>query len=367
MAPLLMPAVLTEAPARLPLPGGVFSVISFRTGDHWSTGGMEWESETCDPVDIIGAPDCDTAPGLPKNLLTNGGGSGEASPFSVYGHYQCSPIGNSLEWAQAKARNHLLNREEQGVESVLWNGGATPWLDPAAATDLGTASDEEVALALLEQYSALMFGSLAVIHMSRFSASILASKNDIKMVGGRLYTALGTPVVAGSGYGDPTNTTFDMFVTPPLFGYRSEVFEPSSFPGDLLDTATNDLYGVAERSYVIGWEDCGFAVVHVPAPDTTPLTPVTLELLIGTIPSSPIPDGTDTTVNVQANSVPGDEVHLWYRINSVAWVDNGEMTQIAPTEFVENVNGGLTVAGDVVELYAQSGTTVSPTIIINIT
>jgi hypothetical protein len=93
----------------------------------------------------------------------------------------------------------------------------------------------------------------------------------------------------------------------------------------------------------------------------------TLTLAIGTIPSSPVPVGTDVTVNVQSNIVPVDEVHLFYRINAGAWVDHGEMSQSTPTEFVDEADGALTVAGDVVELYAESGSTTSPTITVNVT
>jgi hypothetical protein len=44
--------------------------------------------------------------------------------------------------------------------------------------------------------------------------------------------------------------------SPALFGYRSEVFNSSARPGDLLDRAQNNLYAVAERTYVIGFDPC---------------------------------------------------------------------------------------------------------------
>jgi hypothetical protein len=37
------------------------------------------------------------------------------------------------------------------------------------------------------------------------------------------------------------------------------VFAPTNRAGDLLDRRTNDLHGMAERTYLIGYEPCGVA------------------------------------------------------------------------------------------------------------
>jgi hypothetical protein len=81
---------------------------------------------------------------------------------------------------------------------------------------------------------------------------------------------LGTPVAAGAGYpgsgpaGEAAAAgTQWMFVTPAMFGYRSEVFPSSAVRGDLLDRSKNDLYAVAERNYVLGFDPCGVGAVLV--------------------------------------------------------------------------------------------------------
>jgi hypothetical protein len=59
-------------------------------------------------------------------------------------------------------------------------------------------------------------------------------------------------VVAGTGYPD----TETIKGTPPLFGYRGEVFTSSSRPGDLLDREFNWLHAIAERTYSLGFDPC---------------------------------------------------------------------------------------------------------------
>ena len=121
----------------------------------------------------------------------------------------------------------------------------------AAPVDLGTLPPPD-ALAAVEDFLATSYGSLGVLHMSRGVALRLTGPaGPILATGGRLHTTVGTPVVAGARYSSDR-----IVATPALLGYRSEVFTSSATPGDLLDRARNDLYAVAERSYLVGWDDC---------------------------------------------------------------------------------------------------------------
>lgn len=208
-----------------------------------------------------------TAPGLPKDLGANGGGLGTASPFTVYGHFTCSPVGFSPEMAQDRATQHLLAREEARVEQAFWTGDLLN--DPnlaESANDLtptppGTAVSADAGIAALENFVAGVYGSLGVVHMTRGAASVLLARDRLVQTGSRLTTGLGTPVVAGAGYpgtspagADPGVGETWVYVTPALFGYRSEVFTSSNRSGDLFDRATNDLYAVAERTYLLGFD-----------------------------------------------------------------------------------------------------------------
>lgn len=271
--------VLPDSPApRQPLPFGLFSVLSWAdTGDvHWQNG-VTWEAVGCQPVSGIGDPTCapgsTAASGLPKNFVT-GSALGNAGKFTVYGEYKCSPFGHSddIAFSLERATSHLFAREEARVEQAFWSGdlGNTPSLQGASDLTPGSGAVAPiVALATLEKWLGSVYGSLGVIHVGRGAVNYLAQNGAIVAVGKRLYTRLGTPVVAGSGYVNtsPTGSTpasgeHWAYATPAVFGMRSEVFTSTARRGDLLDRSKNDLYAVAERTYIVGFDPCGSAAVR---------------------------------------------------------------------------------------------------------
>lgn len=271
MAAMAPPQVVQGAP-RAPLPFGLFSLLGFRGDeDRWYSG-VVFESLTCEPAGGIGARDCDPEVetiGLPKVFDQGMGTLGAATPFTVYGHHTCSPIGGTFDRAQAIADQHLQVREEARVEQALWTGdlGNVPNFAGAneqdAPVNVGTFGPK-AAVARLELEIARQYGSLGVLHMSREVAALAG----LEARGGRLFTKMGTPVVAGTGYESDR-----IVATAPLFGYRSEVLTSSNRPGDLLDRGSNDLYAIAERTYLLGFDDCALLEATVAADPTTPTTP----------------------------------------------------------------------------------------------
>lgn len=269
------PSTVVGAP-RVALPFGLFSVVTFRTGDRWESG-VQWETPSCDdPVGGIGAWLCppDAVPGFPKELDPNGQSVGLASPFTVYGHYTCTAVG-SWDNAQDLANQALLAGEQKRVEQALWTGdlGNEPYLaDQDETTTLagGTAVDLVSALALLEDYISGSYGNQGVIHMTRGLALTAATKDLVISTGAKLTTKIGTPVVAGGGYpgtgpdgSAPGANKSWAYSSPALFGYRSDVFDSD---GPHLNRADNTLTALAERSYLLGFDPCGVGAVQV---DTT--------------------------------------------------------------------------------------------------
>jgi hypothetical protein len=255
--PLIAPPAFVAAPPRAPLAYGLGSVLGWRDGDRF-TSGVQWTSVTCDPAGGRGGPWCDpdTVIGLPKEF--DGERTvGEATPFIVYGHDTCSPIGSSFTEGQEYATAHLLAREEARAEQALWTGdlgsvpnfvGANGYAPPVSA---GTHDTAQAALAAVEDGLAREYGSVGVIHMSRRTASLLAKYLEKR--GGKLFTkGLDTPVVAGAGYPD----LGEIVGTAALFGYRGDIFTSSNRPGDLFDRGQNQMYAVAEREYTIGFDPC---------------------------------------------------------------------------------------------------------------
>lgn len=268
-ASTIAPAQVVLGAPRVPLPYGLSSVLAPRADDsgRWFFG-VQWETLTCEPANGLGELDCDPDEilGLPKQLGGLEAEFGEASAFTVYGHHTCSPIGTPQERATSLAEQHLVAREWARVEQALWTGdlGNTPNFDGAngypSPTDVGSFAlgDAWEAVSALEQEIAESYGSQGVMHMSRRIATILFDSGDLQKRGGQLFTPLDTPVVAGTGYGSDK-----IVVSPALFGYRSPIISSSDRPYDLLDRGQNNLYAIAERQYLIGFDPCGLAVATI--------------------------------------------------------------------------------------------------------
>ena len=320
----LAPSALVIGPARAPIAFGLGSVFTWRNGDRFESG-ITWDALTCEPAQGRGGPACapDVPIGLPK-VLTAGPEVGEATAFVVWGEYACSPIGGGWNEAQERANAHLAAREEARAERAFYTGdlGNVPNLSGAngypAPLDEGAFDEAHEALAAVEQGIAREYGSLGTIHVSIRAASLLLSKGSLVARGGRLFTELGTPVVAGAGYPD----LGEIVGTGALVGYRSEVFNSSSRQGDLLNRATNDLVAIAERSYVVGFDPCPV----VRAGYGTPPVPLTTLSGLNSNPAT-VTVGQSITVTVDGDGPAVDPVHLFSSTdNGTTWNDEGVMS-----------------------------------------
>ena len=262
MPTYVAPTGTVAAPARTALPFGLGSVLGWRNGDRWESG-VTWSSLPCAPALGRSGANCvtdeaDLIPGLPKPIEDAGGPAyGEATPFIVFGLYRCLSVGTSPEEAQQWADAALASGEEARAEQALWTGdlGNIPNLTGANGYDppvtAGAHDTAVAALAAVEDRIAREYGSQGVIHVTRRTATLLG--RHVERSGARLFTRnLGTPIVAGTGYPDePT-----IIGTPALFGYRSEVFNSSARPGDLMDLQYNWMNAIAERTYLVGFDPC---------------------------------------------------------------------------------------------------------------
>jgi hypothetical protein len=264
--PTYTPSGFVAGAPRVQLPFGLFSVLAFRPEDsaRWQGGGVNWEyfeSATLGAIGPVQKDQSDTY-GLPKQLRAisdsgtpDGDGAGSALPFSVYSPFVQTPVGWSVEDIQQRAVDMLLAFEQELAESLFWSGeaGNTPSLsDPGLSVGSFELDKAYEAVGKLEDFLANTYGSLGVLHMSRLQATALMNKGVLKADGPVLRTILGTPVVAGGGYPDGV-----IRATPALFGYRSSPFFSSERRGDLFDTTKNDLYAIAERTYLIGFDPTG--------------------------------------------------------------------------------------------------------------
>lgn len=234
------------APTPVPYRFGIFSVATpLPEGDgRWEGGGMEWVSEACVTPAFTNNECVD--PSAPELVAQGMCVIMSYDPFTVYAVNNDS-AGKTRDLTEAAniARARLEASEQFGVEEKLW-ALLTPTTEVAATSPA-------MGLALVEQMLTESYPSMGVVHMSRLTATLLGELGIVHAEGNRLVTTLGTPVVAGGGYGqvngvEPTDAA--IYGTGPLVLLRGTVDTVRGFNRDV-----NSHYTIAQRPYAVGW-DC---------------------------------------------------------------------------------------------------------------
>ena len=253
--PIIAPKQRVDAPAASPLPGGLFSQFSpiEDSSVRWENG-VTWEDSERAQLGAIGQWQSPGAvPGLPKTLTDPKCITLESqAPLTVYAAFRTTPLGHSPEEATQIAAVRLLMQEEHAVEQALWTGAPSRGLGLGKVRSYAVKGagklDLPQGVAALEHYAS-QYGFQPTLHVPRRLGSLLASAKIIKdSRGGGFETRLGTPVVVGAGYPDE----MQIVATGPIVIYRGEAFTSTNGAGG-FDKAQNDLTGVAERQYVIGF------------------------------------------------------------------------------------------------------------------
>lgn len=253
--PIIAPKQRVDAPTASPLSGGLFSQFSpiEDSSVRWENG-VTWEDVERAQLGAIGQWQRPGAvPGLPKTLTDPKGIALESlAPLTVYAAFRTTPLDYSPAEATQVAASRLLLQEEHAVEAALWSGAPSLGLGLAkvrsyAAKGAGKL-DLSQGLAVLEHYAA-QYGFQPVLHVPRRLASIMANAKLVKEArGGGFATRLGTPVVVGAGYADE----MQIVATGPIVIYRGQAFTSTNAEGG-FNKDQNELTGVAERQYVLGF------------------------------------------------------------------------------------------------------------------
>ena len=279
------------AGALTPAPGGLFSAADV-TRDagtpQWANGAYGWDSDAC-PTELLLSDFCTNqaeAPIASADSPENG-----SWPFGVIARYECYTPGYTVEQRREIARKQAEAGSQKAVEHELWTGQIAqasnrldvPYLNNNGAVDVGGPVKAALAVAKLEQALAdCGLGTQGVIHLTRQAAVVAASQNVIERDGDKLFTALGTPVVAGVGY-DPAVTPAapknSPVPAPPALGPRPDnQYGFATGPvyvrlggveiiGEHLDHSTNVIETLAGRPAAVYWDSCCTASVQI---DTTP-------------------------------------------------------------------------------------------------
>lgn len=287
---MALPRDYVEGPSFTPLPHGLLSALAseIRTpiDTHWE-GGVTYETlcgagdstyDECFAVSGVGAV-ATPAPPAAKSYTASIDKRG-ATSFTVYAEVDCSAPG-FWDRAEESAEDALRQSEQYQVEYALWTGranGATVVFPHLAASTAivddngytlqtaavlvtgGNVLDVVEALGRVEGELASCYNGVGVIHVPRALAATFQNASLIIPDGTRYRTVNGNIVVFGSGYtgsspkGVSDTSLMWIYATGMPFIYRSPVriFRSKT----ILDRATNTMYAIAERTYVIGWNCC---------------------------------------------------------------------------------------------------------------
>lgn len=208
-----------------------------------------------------------------------------ADAFALYAAETCIPLGQNAPQARQRLRDRLLMGERHAVEAVVYNGlaGARPFLrDPEGAVlNDGAQAALPQAVGLLEQRLAAL-GRPGIIHAPRWMAPVMDHLGIVHRSGPRATTLLGTPIAFGSGYSgqqpigraDGADVAW-LYATPQITVWRSPIIEPGTLTDGAFDPATNSMFLLAERVYVVSWP-CQVLAVATDLPllaDVAPITP----------------------------------------------------------------------------------------------
>lgn len=279
----------------LPFTTPQFDLLSTATqlnlpDSRWKMG-ITWEplcpesSGTYDPctavVDNAGA--AEPAPTPPAKDATTEWQIRGATPFTAYSRIDCSPVG---QWDQLSDVNQqaLIRSEARFVETAFWSGvaGGQTIVFPHLAADTEFSDGEDllqpaatvvteipqqvyVAIGMLEDAVRDCYPGVATIHVPLRIAGEFVSLNLTEPRAGTMYTrSSGSKVVIGDYPGTAPDGTSTpgvtwVYATGEVFFARDR--EPTRFrPAESFDRDVNTLSMIAERTYVIGWDCCLFAI-----------------------------------------------------------------------------------------------------------
>jgi len=230
-----------EAPDIAPATGGLLSVANVVDGDRRVGFGVAYSNEGL----------CGLPKDLPAGCFNDGPVAGNpaksfdgfadvtAPSFGIYKGVECWLDGSNDYTATATKALQL--GESYAVAKAL----ATKVLDVSPTIILPATNDPVVAFAAAEQWAGVNYSGQAVIHVTRYGATILASLGLlVRNLDGSLETWLGTKVSADAGYTSGETTTFNIWVTGQVNLWRTPIIVNSA-----PNTNLNKGRAIAERLY----------------------------------------------------------------------------------------------------------------------
>lgn len=255
--------------------GLVDSAIPIDTTDRHAACGIQFEPLACEPS-LLTHDGCPTP--APAKVITRGIPLVEADPFTVYHPIACSAPSFTDASLRARVTAQLNRGESRAVEQAFWEGNV---LGVPLAQGLANAalSDDAIvlsggvclspcgALGALEGALADCYGSGGYIHAPAAAMPALFHDGYVQRDGTRLRTPMGTTIIAGGGYpgtgpdgAAPSPGCVWVFASGSVYLWRSAVDFTAGDPSEIINRENNDMVLIAERTYVVAFDCCLFAV-----------------------------------------------------------------------------------------------------------
>lgn len=248
--PTLNPVII-DAPPVNPSPTGLFAATTWVPLDgppRFLADGIEIRNQNFDGLNASGVWEADWC-ASPDDLTNDDIKEGFRSPalekfdpLVAWAFDECGLTQPSQTEVKARATQTLRLVEQQLVERAFATRLLADAGTPAAADDIVDAVSQ------LEAEFAKA-GMLGVIHASAALAAFAVSKGVAKAQGSAYRSPLGHLFVFGGGYVEGLGNR--IIGTSPVMGQR----ETDSSLRTALDTSHNRFIAIAERAYVVGYED----------------------------------------------------------------------------------------------------------------
>lgn len=241
---VLLAPIRVDPPAVRPYLGGLLAVMDVNdVTDPHAGMGVEYYTYLCSMGGI--APGmCEVPQGVTFDAVKRfeSGNVVTAEPFAVYAGVQCDMFGAPYD---EQALTKLAGTEEYAVSRAFFQELFQGDDDPAPvqlATDLTDIPD---AIGELEQYAAVNYAGMPLLHMNRrTAANVISVRSAFQHIDGTLMTGQGTPIANAPGYPDGL-----IFITGAVHGWRTPVRTY-----DVPDIVANSHFSLAERIWSISTE-----------------------------------------------------------------------------------------------------------------
>lgn len=274
---MVQPPLLVQAPAVTPARYGLQSAADQVADAERIHAGIQWERPPCGPAQLDPALCGDE----PTELSLPGGiGQDRAYPIKVFAGFKCSPVDLSEAKMRARAEAALLT-DWVAVEKTVWADTYLRFMraveeeDAVEGDPINTPilAEDPVSITrgvgLLEGYLGASYGGVGVIHAPRTVAAHASSAQLITAGSGVLTTVLGNRWAFGAGYPNtgPDGTAAEAgtawLVVTTAVNYRRTPIQHRRTREQAFDYGTNTIHVLADRTYVVAWDDCVRAAVPI--------------------------------------------------------------------------------------------------------